>query len=60
MIFFCQIGIFLLELGKNILFGIGNGAEFRPQNQVIESPDNGSNSDGSFTLAGSPPIMKKI
>ena len=29
--FFCQIGnfnsIFCLELGKNILFGIGNGAE---------------------------------
>ena len=23
---------------KNILFGIGNGAEIRPQNQVIESP----------------------
>ena len=24
---------------KNILFGIGNGAEFRPQNRVIESPE---------------------
>ena len=33
----CQIGNFCLELGKNILFGIRNGAEFRPQNQVIES-----------------------
>ena len=36
--FFGQIGIFCLELGKNILFGIGNGAEFWPQNRVIESP----------------------
>ena len=35
-----QIGNFLSEIGKkNILFGIGNGAEFRPQNWVIESPD---------------------
>ena len=25
-------------MGKNILFGIGNGAEFRPQNRVIENP----------------------
>ena len=33
-----KLGIFCLELGKNILFGIGNGAEFRPQNRVIESP----------------------
>ena len=32
------LGIFCLELGKNMLFGIGNGAEFRPQNRVIESP----------------------
>ena len=36
--FFVKLGIFCLELGKNILFGIGNGAEFRPQNRVIESP----------------------
>ena len=36
--FFCQIGNFLFAIGKNILFGIGNGAEFRPQNRVIESP----------------------
>ena len=37
--FFCQIGIFCLELGKKTyFFGIGNGAEFRPQNRVIESP----------------------
>ena len=25
--FFVKLGIFCLELGKNILFGIGNGAE---------------------------------
>ena len=37
---FVKLGIFCLELGKNILLGIGNKAEFRPQNQVIESPDN--------------------
>ena len=37
--FFCQIGIFLLNWEKNILIGIGNGAEFRPQNRVIESPE---------------------
>ena len=37
--FFVKLGIFCLELEKNILFGIGNGAEFRPQNRVIESPD---------------------
>ena len=36
--FFVKLGIFCLELGKKILFGIGNGAEFRPQNRVIESP----------------------
>ena len=35
---FVKLGISCLELGKNILFGIGNGAEFRPQNRVIESP----------------------
>ena len=26
-----RLGIFHQELGKNILFGFGNGAEFRPQ-----------------------------
>ena len=31
---------FVWNWEKNILFGIGNGAEFRPQNQVIKSPDN--------------------
>ena len=36
--FFGQMGIFFVELGKNILFGFGNGAEYRPQNRVIESP----------------------
>ena len=30
---------FCLELGKKKLFSIGNGAEFRPQNRMIESPD---------------------
>ena len=34
----CQIGIFFLNWEKTILFGIGNGADFRPQNWVIESP----------------------
>ena len=34
-----QIGIFCVEFGKNILYGIGNGAEFGPQNRMIESPD---------------------
>ena len=32
------MGIISLKLGKNILFGIGTGAEFRPQICVIESP----------------------
>ena len=32
---------FFVELGRNILFGIGNGAELRPQNRVMESPDVG-------------------
>ena len=41
--FFVKLGIFCLELGKNILFG--NGAEFRPQNRVIESPDHIANGD---------------
>ena len=36
--FFVKLGIFFLELGKKTLFDIGNGAEFRPQNRVIESP----------------------
>ena len=35
---FVKLGVFCIELGKNILFGIGNEAEFRPQNRVIESP----------------------
>ena len=39
--FFVKLGIFGLELGKKILFGIGNGAEFRPQNLMIESPATG-------------------
>ena len=30
---------FLLNWEKTILFGIGNGAEFRPQNRVIKSPE---------------------
>ena len=29
---------FLSGIGKNILFGIGNGAEFRSQNRAITSP----------------------
>ena len=29
---------FVWNWEKNILFGIGNGAEFPPQNRVIESP----------------------
>ena len=36
---FCHIGNFFWNWEKNILFGIGNGAEFRPQNQVIVSPE---------------------
>ena len=28
-------------IGKNMLFGIGNGVEFRPQNWVVESPVKG-------------------
>ena len=34
-------GFLLLNWEKNILFGIGNGAKFRPKNRVIESPVNG-------------------
>ena len=34
-----KLGFFCLELGKNIVFGIGNGAKFRSQNRVLESPD---------------------
>ena len=30
---------FVWNWEKSILFGIGNGAEFRPQNRVIESPE---------------------
>ena len=33
-----RLGIFHPELGKKILFGFGNGAEFRPQISEIESP----------------------
>ena len=36
--FFVKLGIFVWNWEKNILFGIGNGVEFRPENQVIESP----------------------
>ena len=36
----CQIGNFSSRIDKkNILFGFGNGAEFRPQISEIESPD---------------------
>ena len=35
-IFFVKLGLFV-ELGKNIFFGIGNGAEIWPQNLVIKS-----------------------
>ena len=39
LFFFGQIGNFLSEIGKKpILFCIVNGAEFWPQNRVIESP----------------------
>ena len=37
---FARLGIVHLELGKNILFGFGNGAEFRSQISEIESPVN--------------------
>ena len=30
---------FVWNWEKNILFGIGNGAKFWPQNRMIESPD---------------------
>ena len=37
--FFFWIGnFFFWNWEKKNLFGIGNGAEFRPQNRVIESP----------------------
>ena len=36
--FFSNWEFFAWNWEKNILFGIGNGAEFRPQNRVIESP----------------------
>ena len=36
--FFSNWEFFALNWEKNILFGIGNGAEFRPQNRVIGSP----------------------
>ena len=32
-----KLGFLLLNWGKHILFCIGNGAEFGPQNWVIES-----------------------
>ena len=33
-----RLGTFQTELGKNILFGIGNGGEIRPEILLIESP----------------------
>ena len=36
--FFSDWEFFVWNWEKNILFGIGNGAEFRPQNRVIVSP----------------------
>ena len=36
--FFSNWEFFVWNWEKNILFSIGNGAEFRPQNQEIESP----------------------
>ena len=38
-IFLSNWEFFVWNWEKTILFGIGNGAEFRPQNRVIESPD---------------------
>ena len=37
-IFLSNWEFFVWNWEKNILFGIWNGAEFRPQNRVIESP----------------------
>ena len=37
--FFSDWEFFVWNWEKNILFGIGNGTEFRPQNRVIESPE---------------------
>ena len=37
--FFSNWEFFVWNWEKNILFSIGNGAEFRPQNRVIESPE---------------------
>ena len=35
-----KLGFFLSGIGKKpILFGIGNGAKFRPLNWVIKSPE---------------------
>ena len=38
-VFLSNWDFFVWNWKKNILFGIGNGAEFRPQNRVIESPE---------------------
>ena len=58
---FCQIGNFCLELGKNILFGIGNGAKFRPQNRVIKSPESIGKNIILCVLKGEIPVkMHKI
>ena len=37
-LFLSNWDFFVWNWETNILFGIGNGAEFRPQNRVIESP----------------------
>ena len=36
--FFCQIQNLFVELGKKHTFGIGNGAEYWPQNRMIKGP----------------------
>ena len=38
VVFLSNWEFFVWNWEKNILFGIGKGAEFRPKNRVIESP----------------------
>ena len=49
--FFSNWEFFAWNWEKNILFGIGNGAEFRPQNRVIESPAKSPSRDNVYLPA---------
>ena len=49
--YFILRGIFFQSRGKNILFGEGNGAEFRPQKQQKKNTEGGGSKGQNATFS---------